>query len=229
MARRFGVIAVVVVLLATGGPIAVADPAVTIAEITGRVEARIAGGSWQRVRAGELLPLGATISTGFGSSAVLQAGSARIEVEQLTRMRIDELLSEGGVERSDLYLEVGRVRAEVQAVENVQPDFRLRSPVSTAAVRGTSFLFDGYSLQVRQGWVQLLNRSGRWVTVGGGERSRSDGVSDATKPIREVERRVVTTPYIPGPEPRRRGAERTVRTSSTGSIVIEWSIADPPD
>ncbi len=218
------IIAIAITLMAAlTGPVW-ADPAVTIVESSGRVEVREAGPDWRRAEIGQELPLGATISTGFGASATLRAGNALIDLEQLTRMRIDELLRVAGVERTDLHLEVGRVRANVEAVDDVQPDFNLSSPVSTAAVRGTSFSFDGYSLRVARGRVQLRNRYGRWVTVGEGESSRSDGASDATNPSEEAENTSTTSPYVAGPEGRDTGIDPTVRSASTGSIVIEWSL-----
>ncbi len=205
------------------------QPAVTILETTGRVELRQPGKAWRRASSGETVPLGATISTGFSSSAVLEAGSAVLDIEPLTRMRVDELIQEAGLERSELYLQVGRVRAEVQAVEGVQTEFRLNSPVSTAAVRGTSFTFDGFSLRVQQGRVQLMNRAGRWVTVGGGEGSSSDGLSEPSAPPDEAERAIVQSPYVAGAEERDAPFERPTPQASagTGGILIEWELPPP--
>ncbi|AFG36318.1 FecR family protein [Spirochaeta africana] len=140
---------------------------------TGRVEFRQGGGSWQTLSEGDELPLGATISTGFNSSAVLEMGLAVLEVQALTRMTIEELAEREGVVESDLYLEVGRVRADVRRVEDRRQDFRLRSPVATAAVRGTSFTFDGRNLQVVEGIVELANLRGRRSVVPAGRRSRT--------------------------------------------------------
>ena len=216
--------------LAAARPVS-AEPVVRIVEFSGRVEFRPVGEAWQRVRVGQELPLGGTISTGFGARAAVEVGNSVLEVEQLTRMRIDELLRAEGIERSRLHLEVGRVRANVRAVEDVQPDFELSSPVSTAAVRGTSFSFDGFTLRVENpGRVLLLNRFGRWITVGPGEKSRSDGTDDGTKPSGEAEKTASTDPYVPGADPRPTGAERIIRQKTTGTLIIEWviEVEEPP-
>ncbi len=203
------------------------QPVITVLETSGTVEIREPDQDWRAAQVDEELPLGATISTGFGASALLQAGSAKLDVDQLTRMRIDELIREEGIERSELHLEVGRVDAQVDPVEDVQPDFELSSPVSTAAVRGTSFRFDGHRLEVRQGRVQLINRAGHWVTVGIGETSRSDGDAEASRPSDEAEREFTTSAYTRGAEERTTGGmERTVRTARTGTVVIDWNIVD---
>ncbi len=204
------------------------QPVVTVLETTGRVEVREPGEAWRRASSGQTVPLGATISTGFSSSAVLRAGSAVLDIEQLTRMRIDELMHDAGLERSELHLQVGRVRAEVQAVEGVQTEFRLNSPVSTAAVRGTSFTFDGFSLRVHQGRVQLLNRAGRWVTVGGGEGSSSDGRTEPSAPPDEAESTMVQSPYVAGADEREALLDRPMtRTTGTGGVLIEWDLPEP--
>jgi|GEM_PF-1381900 len=206
-----------------------AEPLVTVLETTGRVELREPGEAWRRASAGDRLPLGATISTGFGAAAVLEAGSAVLDIDPLTRMRIDELLQREGLERTELHLELGRVRAEVESVEGVQQEFQLTSPVSTAAVRGTSFSFDGYSLRVARGRVRLINRVGRGATVGADESSSSDGIADASNPADEAERAAAPSTYVGGPEPRETGAESpdsaapafSILNGETAVIIIE--------
>lgn len=156
------------------------DMTVTVRGISGRVEFRESGGDWQQLVAGYELPLGASISTGFNSNAVLEMGLAVMEVGALTRLTIEELMERDGVVESDLYLEVGNIRADVRRTEDRRADFRLRSPVATAAVRGTSFTFDGRNLEVSQGIVELANLRGRRSTVPAGYQSRVS--SDGTAP-----------------------------------------------
>lgn len=139
-------------------PVFAADYAV-IKEVSGRVEYQSPGGSWVRAAAGDSLEQGASISTGFGASAVLEVGASILNVEALTRMKLEELVQEKGTQTTGLYLRVGRVNAEVKRDEGLSHNFRLRSPSSTAAVRGTNFTYDGHKVIVHRGAVGLLGNA----------------------------------------------------------------------
>ncbi|HKK48570.1 MAG TPA: hypothetical protein VJ932_05705, partial [Alkalispirochaeta sp.] len=107
-----------------------------IADTTGKVEVRLANsGSWSPAQAGQIVPVGATISTSFRASAQLTIGESTLEVEALTRMRIDELIEEAQTDRTDLHLQVGRVRADVRSSAERDTEFRVSSPIAVAAVR----------------------------------------------------------------------------------------------
>jgi hypothetical protein len=155
---------------------AAAQTSAVVQSFSGKVEFQPAGGSWTAVSTGQTIPEGATISTGFRSEAVLRIGDSTLEVQPLTRMRIDELAEREGTVKTDLYLRVGRVKAEVRRTGGLQQEFRLRSPVSTAAVRGTSFSYDGYNLQVVEGLVALINAYGQSAGVPAGVSITSDGI-----------------------------------------------------
>ena len=134
------------------------------------------GGAWKPAAAGMSFPVGATISTGFNSEAVLELGPSVLRVKALTRMRVDELVQKGGTLSTGLYLKVGKVRADVKSAEGLKHDFKLTSPVSTAAVRGTIFDYDGINLDVEGGTVLLVNnQSGQGGSVGEGGSGNSDG------------------------------------------------------
>ena len=82
-----------------------------IREVSGRVEIQAPGGSWQKASAGDLLPRGASISTGFGSSAVLDIGESTLTVDALTRMKIEELIESQGAQTTGLFLRVGKSKS----------------------------------------------------------------------------------------------------------------------
>ena len=190
---------------------------------SGKVEVR-SNGAWEAAGAGMELPLGATISTGFGASASVEVAGAVIEVRALTRMRIDELAEREGVLRADLFLPVGRVRAEVRGVEGLESEFRLRSTQATAAVRGTSFEFDGRNLRVLAGRVQLTNQLQQSVTVGGGEGSQVGDSGELTGGSETRERinavRVAVTSFE---EAATTFLQRRDELG-TGAIRVEWTI-----
>jgi hypothetical protein len=147
---------------------------ITVIEVDGVVEAK-SNGSWQAVAAGDELDGGSVIATGFRSQAVLEIGSSRVTVEPLSEVRVSDLTVEGDTEQTSLSLPFGRIRAEVnknsEAARSL--DFRVQSPVSTAAVRGTTFVYDGIELVVIDGRVDLANAYGQWHSVAEGQVSRA--------------------------------------------------------
>lgn len=153
-----------------------------VERVSGKVEYLAPGGAWTSVGVGDVIPLGATISTGFRSTAVLLVGGSEISVLALTRMSIDELVETSDSVTTSLNLRTGKVRASVRSTEGKSTDFTLRSPVSTAAVRGTEFVFDGYRLQVIAGVVTFLNRLNESKLVQGGNASETTGDDSPTYP-----------------------------------------------
>jgi hypothetical protein len=147
--------------------------------VSGRVEYRLGSGAWQAVSAGQTLALNGTISTGFGASAVVRIGSAAngsvIEVAQLTRLTLEELAEQQGTTRTNVFVPVGRVRATVSTSEGRSADFRVRGPLSTAAVRGTGFDTNGWQLSVTEGIVQFANALGEGRNINPGQISVTTG------------------------------------------------------
>lgn len=128
----------------------------SFSEVNGKVEVKIFG-SWKSAKVGTMIPEGATISTGFGSKAVIKIGDNVLEVKQLTRLTLKELLEKEDTISTDLYLSVGKIGAKVKTSQGRRQSFKISSPVSTAAVRGTSFEYDGYTLTVEEGVVEFFN------------------------------------------------------------------------
>ncbi len=143
--------------------------------VSGKVEYLLPGGSWTTAAVGDEIPIGATISTGFRSSAVLLVGGSEISVVALTRMSIEDLTETSDSVTTSLNLHTGKVRASVKTTGGKSTNFTLRSPVSTAAVRGTDFVFDGYRLQVIEGTVRFLNKLNEAILVGAGNSSQTNG------------------------------------------------------
>jgi hypothetical protein len=155
-----------------------------IEEITGKVEIKPPQLGWAPARAGMAVSLGTVISTGFNSRAVLDLGPSVLRVDPLTRLRIDELIEREGTVSTELFLRVGKVNTEVKSISGVVQNFKLRSPVSTAAVRGTEFDYSGYDLYVYDGKVTYENLTGQDRTYAqreGGETSGTDTPSSGQR------------------------------------------------
>ncbi len=146
-----------------------ADRAV-ITEVKGKVEIKPPGGSWTPAGTGREISRGTAISTGFNSGATLDLGSSEIQVRQLTRISLNELVQQQGTIKTDLGLRVGKIRAEIKSVEGLKHDFTIRSAVSTASVRGTTLEGeDGEEWSGEGGEFVVKTDTGEEITVSEGE------------------------------------------------------------
>lgn len=171
----------IVLLFLTALPL----PAQTIEEVEGKVEYRSPDG-WIPANPGDELELGTTLSTGFGASALLRIGESTLRVDQLTRMTIEELIQEEDSIEAEVAMDVGRVEARIRTARERRGEFTVKSPVATAAVRGTDFSFDGVDLQVAQdGPVLLRNQYGRTASVGAGQQAKGSSYQPPRTP-REI-------------------------------------------
>ena len=169
--KRIPIILCIITVFLLGSAVFVAAQSAKITDVQGKVEVN-QGAGWSAARAGLTIPLGTVISTGFGSKAVLQVGMSKIEVRPLTRMSVAKYLEQEGEATTSLDLRVGRVKATVESAEGVRHDFTIKSPTSTASVRGTEFTFDGYRVRVTEGRVRIvINDSGVPELVFEGETS----------------------------------------------------------
>jgi hypothetical protein len=157
-------------------------------EVSGKVEINT-GSGWQTATTGMVVPVRATISTGFNSTAVFKVGESTLNIRPLTRMTLREYSLSNNEERASLNLSSGRVRATVRSTTSNRVDFRITSPIATASVRGTIFEFDGLNLDVAEGLVDFGSRPEQFVSVPAGGQSQ---VTDNAPPAmpQEVKEKV---------------------------------------
>jgi hypothetical protein len=192
-----------------------------VREISGKVEVMPAGQSWIPARVGMSLALGTFISTGFNSSAVLEIGQATLQARPLTRLRLDELVEREGTIRTDLFLKVGKVRAQVKTGEGLTQDFKLKSPVSTAAVRGTGFEYEGYDLYVFEGNVRYSSLVGQERTYSPGEEGSTSGYDTPSDGESGWQAGSEVIPYTPGAGGQAGGGLGTdPEAGQTGTVII---------
>jgi hypothetical protein len=218
--------ATIVVLLVLAAVLAGAQTQARVRSSTGKVEILGAQQTWVPIKAGMNLGLGTTISTGFNSTAVLELGSSVLQVKPLTRLKLNELVARQGTVTTDLFLQVGKIRAEVKSAEGLAQDFKVKSPVSTAAVRGTGFEYDGYELYVFEGTVSYTNLTGQSRSYAPGEQGDSDGYSPPSDAEEQLASDFGVNPYTPG------AGNQTVTAAgatgaATGSVTI--TIVQPVD
>lgn len=111
---------------------------VTIKSVKGDVEIQPTGGVWEKASSGDKLKEGTLLSTGFGAEAqLILADNSAVTVYQLTQLKIDKFFREKAKVKTDLNLNIGKVRAQVQRVGEELSDFNVVTPTSVVSVRGT--------------------------------------------------------------------------------------------
>jgi hypothetical protein len=150
-----------------------ADVTAVVAKITGKAQV-LKDADWVPLTVGQQLAVGSTVSTGFRSELQLKIGPSTVTVKALSRLTVQDLIQTGTDVKTDLYLKVGKIDAEVNKSEAVTTqNFTVRSPVSTASVRGTAFTYDGFTLQVTRGMVEFSDLHGNKVFVPVGEAAKT--------------------------------------------------------
>ncbi|MCL2138763.1 MAG: FecR family protein [Treponema sp.] len=143
--------------------------------ITGTVEVKTKDSQiWQPAFVDGIINKNMLVSTGVKSSAEIFVGGSKITLSPLTVLTLEELVQQGNTETSSVYLRSGRVKADVTPPSGAKAEFVVRSPTTTASVRGTSFSYNGRQLSVYEGKVALANQNGQKVYVNKNQRSYVD-------------------------------------------------------
>ncbi|MCL2480489.1 MAG: FecR domain-containing protein [Spirochaetaceae bacterium] len=195
---------------------------------TGKVEIQGKGSSeWKSVAQGQKIEPGTVISTGFNSNAVLGLGDSEIFIKPLTRISVDELMAKGDVLKTDLNLKLGKVTADVKTTEGLKNDFTLRTPVSTAAVRGTKFTAGINTLSVERGKIAYSNNIGqtRTVSAGGSSSVGMPGSSGTAAPESAGEAAAQSFSVITSVSMDNSGSiVSKSKAVPTGKVIINWDI-----
>ncbi len=165
-----------------------------VVTVSGKVEYQDASGVWKGLQAGDFLKSGTMISTGFKSEATVKLGASILTVKPLTRMTLTQLVEKEDTVDTELYLEVGNVKAEVNSLNNKKNGFTVKSPVATASVRGTVFEI-GEELVVLQGSVVFVTPIGQTRTGQAGQQLQLVGetVSSPVAALQEKMETIVLT------------------------------------
>ena len=108
----------------------------TVVSTSGKVEIQ-RGNSWVPLNKGDVVYGGAVISTGFKSSAELNIQGSKVQLGPLTRITIEKLVSTSTKNESSIYLDSGKIDANVNKADGKRTGFKVSTPVATASVRGT--------------------------------------------------------------------------------------------
>lgn len=110
---------------------------IQVVSAVGKVEKQ-QDGLWVPVQVGEVLSKGTLISTGFRSSATLKFEGSVISVSALSRLTIAELLENENSRDTSVFLDAGKIKADIKTSDNKRVSFTVRTPIATASVKGTA-------------------------------------------------------------------------------------------
>jgi hypothetical protein len=191
--------------------------------MSGAVEIKAPGSSeWKPAVQGQRLEKTAVISTGFRSTALIALGNSTITVRALTRLSLEEIIESQGAEEVRLYLQAGRVRADVRPPAAGRTNFQIRTPSVTASVRGTSFEFDGTTLTVDEGRVHVTGGDHTGVYVGEGHMVRADSETGRIIAPAETFRESLTLPLAVGLDQAPESAAPSAASAPEILLVPGW-------
>lgn len=108
------------------------------------------GAQWTPLYAGATIPVGAKISTGVKSNAVIKINDHTLTVQQLTMIKISENMLDKSSSSTKIGLRRGTVRAKVAKNSRIKTVFKVSTPVATSSVRGTEeIIFYGPSIGMK--------------------------------------------------------------------------------
>ncbi len=204
-------IAAVILALAVVGQLTALEG--TVVRVEGKVEQQVANGSWKPLKQGDIIASGTMISTGFRSNATVKLGSSILTIKPLTRMTLVELAEKEDVVDTELFIEVGNVRAEVNSHNNKRNGFTVKSPVATASVRGTVFEA-GERIVVQQGSVQVRARAGKARTGQEGQSfNMPNGVVESLAANKKSGMNTISLSSLPATE------KKSIIDIATGSTI----------
>jgi hypothetical protein len=177
--KRYLISAVIFALVAGVFPLTALDGQVIT--VNGKVEFQATNGKWKPMKAGDSVTAGTVISTGFRSEATVKLGGSILTIKPLTRLSLTQLVEKTDTVETELFLEVGNVKAEVNSFDNKKNGFTVKSPVATASVRGTIFEM-GDHLVVSRGSVLYLSAIGQSRIGNAGQQLQVFGES-ITSPV----------------------------------------------
>lgn len=156
---------------------------------SGKVEFQDQNGGWKALKKGDAINEGTMVSTGFKSEATVKLGESVLTIRPLTRMTLTQLVEKEDTVNTELYLEVGSVKAEVNSLNNKKNGFKVKSPVATASVRGTVFEM-GEELVIVRGAVEYRTPVGQARTGTEGQKLEIVSASSVTSPVAALQEKM---------------------------------------
>ena len=160
---------------------------VTVANPQRKVELQRNESGWEPAAAGVQLRNGDRVHTGFKAGVTLNfPDGSRLHIGPMTLLQIRNISRGPGGEGAvfaRLLLKTGEVTAQVNRSTGARGDFQVKTPTTTASVRGTKFsvAYDGTAttVAVTESSVDVTSNNGATVTVAAGQETRSTATTVA--------------------------------------------------
>jgi len=178
------------------------DLEVTIDSIDGDVEVQFQGKEYQPAEQGMKLKMGDYVATGFESTCTLRfQDTALMTVKEMTNLAIAQFYIQGNLAKSAVSLRTGEVTTKVKPSKGVRADFKIETPTSTVAVRGTENTIrtiEGFGTLVggHSGVTDVINRIGQRTTVRQAERAQVLPETNAIESNLQLVRMEAESPII---------------------------------
>ena len=201
------------------------NPEAVIKEVTGTVELQFPGTTtWVPAKPGSKITMKTIISTGIKSSVIITTESITLTIRPLTQLSLETLIKKNETDTIDIELRTGRIKADVSAPTGARAELTVRSPMTTASVRGTNFHFDSLSLRVNEGTVRFESSAkagSRPVLVNAGQSAWLEiETGYVVNPLYVAEIRRAL-PSLPGQNKLKKSGTSAGFTSFNGSLDIE--------
>lgn len=189
-----------------------AGASTTLTIISGAVSVRAAGGEFTAAADGALLSVGDTVRTGSDARAVLTYfEGTTVELEPSSELTIDA--ASAGTDGSTVLLmtqNIGRTWHVVSHLLTGNSKYEVRTPASTASVRGTQF-----EVAVTAGATTVTTSEGRVATSDPASTAEVLVTPGLTTTTRLGER---PSPPVPAPAPERRV---TVTVADPNTLIVD--------
>lgn len=111
----------------------------TVTAVKGKVEVSHGDDNWVALKVGDTVGESDIVSTGFQSEAKIKYNGSIMLMGALTRVTLSQLSSTATKDNVDVFLNTGAVRSKVTHTADKKIDYKVRSQVAVASVRGTEY------------------------------------------------------------------------------------------
>jgi hypothetical protein len=176
----------------------------TVTRVERKVELMRTDAGWEPVTVGMSLLPGDRLHTGFHATcAVKFPDGSTLDVKPMSMVLLQKLEEADGKQRARVWLKLGEVSAEVAHARGSAADFQVKTPTTTASVRGTSIHRISYNPAFgtiiemgSHGLLEAASHGGR-VAVGATEHTQVHDVSDQPLSNEDLARRRVGIELAP--------------------------------
>jgi len=170
-----------------------------IREFTGSVELKPAGSSgFIPAKTGNEVAQNTIVSTGFGSTAIIEVESTLITLYPLTRLSFAETNNSQNNGNLNINLQAGRIRVDVKPPAGTRANTTVQSSNAAASVRGTIFEMDTHNLDVIEGTVNWKSLNGLSLNIPAGFRGSIDANGNILNYVENIKNTSVAAPVGAG-------------------------------